>query len=128
MQEEKQILDVKKEKKHENEMYAAPEQGIKQERTSDEEKLAIQTGESEEDVYSTEGREQMVEDGEISPQEAGFMEGANKLGQLGKDALTGEPLMGASDVVEIELDGEKYRFVNSKNAEKFREKKEKENE
>jgi len=30
------------------------------------------------------------------------------------------------ETVEIEIDGKRYRFVNSENAEKFREKKERE--
>ena len=55
-----------------------------------------------------------------------FMEGASGGGQLAKDALTGEPLMGEDSVVEIEIDGQRYRFVNQENAEKFRKKKEEE--
>ena len=86
----------------------------------------MESGEKNEDVYSEEGREKLVEDGEISPEEEGFMKGAENLGQLGKDALTGEPLMDVEDVVETEIDGQSYRFVNGENAQKFREKKDKE--
>ena len=36
------------------------------------------------DIYSEEGREDLVEDGEISPAEEGFMEGAEGNGQGAK--------------------------------------------
>ena len=62
------------------------------------------------------------EDDELENWEEGFMEGATAAGQLGKDALTGEPLMNVEDVVETEIDGKVYRFVNEDNAQKFREK------
>ena len=84
----------------------------------------MEHGDVDEDVYSKEGREKLEEDGEIEPWEEGFMEGAAQAGQLGKDALTGEPLM--DDVVEAEIKGKLYRFVSEENAKKFREKKEKE--
>ena len=45
-----------------------------------------------------------------------------KEGQLAKDALTGEPLMGADNVIELEMNGKLYRFVNEKNAQKFKQK------
>jgi YHS domain-containing protein len=54
------------------------------------------------------------------------MEGASQAGQLGKDALTGEPLMDVENVVEAEIKGKSYRFVNEENAQKFREQKENE--
>ena len=54
------------------------------------------------------------------------MQGATDDGQLGKDALTGEPLMDVEDVVEIKIDDQLYRFVNEENAEEFRLKKQKE--
>jgi len=104
------------------EYYAAEEQGIEEDETSDETKEEMEHGEKDEDVYSQEGREQLEDDGEIEPWEEGFMEGASAAGQLGKDALTGEPLMDVEDVVEAEIDGKIYRFVSEENAEKFREK------
>ena len=114
----------KKKKEKEEKFYAAKEQGILPDETSEEIKQDMEHGEKDEDIYSDEGREKLVEDGEIEPDEAGFMEGASGAGQLGKDALTGEPLMDVEDVIEIEIDGKKYRFVNEENAQKFREKKE----
>ena len=115
-----------KEKKEDSEekVYPAEEQGIEPEETSEEKTLEMEHGEKDEDVYSEEGREKLVEDGEISPEEEGFMEGAAQAGQLGKDALTGEPLMDVDDVVETKINGKVYRFVNAENARKFREKEE----
>jgi len=125
------------------EFYAAEEQVIDEDETSDEIKEEMEHGDKDEDVYSREGREQLEDDAEIEPWEGreqleddaeiepweeGFMEGASAAGQLGKDALTGEPLMDVEDVVEAEIDGKIYRFVSKENAEKFREKKKQEEE
>lgn len=101
--------------------YPAEEQGILPEETSEELKEEMETGYKEEEVYSQEGREELMEDAEIENWEEGFMEGASEGGQLGKDALTGEPLMGEK-TVELRINSKIYRFVNSENAEKFREK------
>ncbi len=106
--------------------YPAEEQGIILEKTEEQISDEMDMGEKNEDVYSEEGRENLIEDDEISPEEEGFMEGANASGQLGKDALTGEPLMDVEDVIEAEINGRLYRFVNAENARKFRERKEKE--
>lgn len=94
--------------------------------TSEEIKEEMAVGEKDEDLDTEEGREQQVEEDEVEPWEAGFAEGASDEGQLAKDALTGEPLMGVEDVVEAEIDGKIYRFVNEENAQKFREKKKEE--
>jgi hypothetical protein len=106
----------------EDKVYPAEEQGIEEESTSDEKRTEMEQGERDEDLDTPEGREKQVEEDEVEPWEAGFAEGASDEGQLAKDALTGEPLMDVEDVVEIELNGKKYRFVNQENAEKFREK------
>lgn len=103
------------------EVYPDEEQGILHEETSEEHKLAMELSQEDEDVYTEEGRHKLTEDDEIEPWEEGLVEGAAELGQLGKDALTGEPLMGADEVIEMELDGKMYRFVSTKNADKFRE-------
>ncbi len=107
-------------------VYPDEEQGILPEPTPEEREEAMEHGEIDEDLDTEEGRKQQVEEDEVEPWEAGFAEGAAGLGQLGKDALTGEPLMDADDVVEAEIDGKLYRFANEENAEKFREKKKKE--
>jgi hypothetical protein len=122
------VEDIEKEEKHTEEHHAAKEQGILPEETSDDKKAAMEHGDEDEDVYSEEGREKLEEDDEIEPFESGFMQGASQAGGLGKDALTGEPLMGSEDVVETKIDGKLYRFVNEENAQKFREKKTREKE
>ncbi|MDP3989882.1 MAG: hypothetical protein Q8Q01_01620 [archaeon] len=114
-------------KTKEEEYDAAEEQGIDEEETSEEKKDSMEHGEEDEDIYTEEGREKLEDDDEIDSWEEGFMEGASGAGQLGKDALTGEPLMDIEDVVEAEIDGKIYRFVSEENAEKFRRKKMNEN-
>lgn len=94
--------------------------------TPDELKEGMETGEKDEDLDTEEGREEQVEEDEIEPWEEGFMKGASADGQLAKDALTGEPLMGVDDVVEAEIEGNLYRFASQENARKFREKKKEE--
>jgi len=110
-----------------DEFYASEEQGILSEESSEEILQDMESGEKDEDPDTPEGREKLVEDDEVADWEAGFSEGANEEGQLAKDALTGEPLMDVDDVVETKIDGRLYRFVNKVNAQKFREKKRKEN-
>ena len=124
--EEKKKNEKKTEDSEELEVHPAEEQGILPEETSEEKKEAMEHGEEDEDIYSKEGREKLEEDGEISPEEEGFMEGASQTGQLGKDALTGEPLMDVEDVVEAEINGKIYRFASEENAQKFREQNENE--
>lgn len=124
------IMTEKKDKKkiegeERPEVYPAEEQGILSEETSEEVRKEMDLGEKEEDPYTQEGREKMEDEDEMENWEEGFMEGASGGGQLGKDALTGEPLMG-EETVELEIKGKHYRFVNSENAEKFRKKLEKE--
>lgn len=94
--------------------------------TSEEVKEEMEEGTRDEEVYSEEGREKLEEDDEISPEEAGFMEGAEGLGQDAKDALTGEPLMDDDRVFEREINGKRYRFASEENADKFAKKLEKE--
>lgn len=106
----------------EDDTYPAEEQGILADETSEEHELAMAVGDEDEDVYTEEGRKKLEEDDEIEPWEEGVMEGAAGIGQLGKDALTGKPIIDADEVIEMELDGKLYRFVSTKNAEKFREK------
>ena len=114
----------KKKKEEEKKEITTTEEKLETPVTTETKEAEMEHGERDEDVYTKEGREKLEEDGEISPAEEGFMEGASDDGQLSKDALTGEPLMDIEDVVETEIDGQTYRFVNAENARKFREKKE----
>ena len=118
---------VKKRPNDEEEIDASPdeEQGILPEETSDEKKAKMKAGQEDEDIYSDAGREEEVEEDEIEPWEEGFMKGASGAGQLGKDALTGKPLVG-HNITEAEIEGKLYRFANEVNAQKFRAKRLKE--
>ena len=102
-------------------VYPSEEQGILKEETSDEKKMKMKLGEEDEDIYTQEGQEEEVEEDEIEPWEAGFMKGASGAGQLGKDALTGKPLVGRN-IIEAEMGGKLYRFMSETNAQKFKEK------
>lgn len=106
----------------EEDLYPSEEQGILPDEDNDTIKSKIRMGNLDEDIYSAAGREELEEEDELDQWEEGFMEGASGPGQLAKDALTGEPLMGIRDVVEIEIDSKMYRFVNEENAKKFRKK------
>ncbi len=109
--------------KHQQEgYYPSEEQGILKTKSEDDEEKAMIEGNEDEEVYTSKGREKLEEDDEIETWEEGFMEGASDAGQLGKDALTGEPLMDVEDVYELQFNGKMYRFVNEKNAKKFLEK------
>jgi len=93
---------------------------ITKESMSEEEKknLAYETGEKEADVYSDEGIENLQEDeDEISPAEAGFMEGAKGVGHLAKCATCGKIL--GEDIVEKEVQGDVHRFCDDTCATKF---------
>jgi len=102
--------------------YPAEEQGIEKEKSPEEKESDMIRGEEDEDIYQREGREMLESDDEIEPWEEGFMEGASGAGQLGKDALTGEPLRDIENVIEVGIDGKVYRFTNDGNAEKFKKK------
>ncbi|MFA6462339.1 MAG: hypothetical protein WCV90_08810 [Candidatus Woesearchaeota archaeon] len=106
--------------------YPAEEQGILPEETEEKIEEEMEEGEKETDIYSKAGRKVLEEEDEIEPWEQGFMEGAAGPGQLGKDALTGKPIMGADEVIELEWEGKMYRFVSQKNAELFLKKKKQE--
>ncbi|MBI2548448.1 hypothetical protein HYW21_03790 [Candidatus Woesearchaeota archaeon] len=81
----------------------------------DEEELA----DDDEDIYTEEGIEELEEDDELSPQEAGFMEGAKGKGNLGDCAACGKPLGDREErVYERKWHGTLYRFCSKKCAEK----------
>lgn len=102
--------------------YADEEQGILPEKNRQLKKEEILLGEEDEDVYTDEGLEQLEEDDEIEPWEEGFVKGAKDQGQMGKDALTGEPLVDIEKITELELNGKIYRFINQRNAQLFKHK------
>lgn len=100
-------------------IYPSEEQGIEKEKTSEEKQLDMDTGDKEEEVYDKEGREKLVEDGEIEPQEAAFMEGASGKGKAGHCAACGKTLGDEhGDVIEKEVDGKILKFCSDECAEK----------
>lgn len=97
------------------------EQGILADETEEQIEDDMKLGKKDEDIYEEPGQELLEEDDEIEPWEQGFMQGATKAGQLGKDALTGESLK-ARDIVELRINGKLYRFNSIDNAIKFKQK------
>lgn len=72
----------------------------------------------EKDIYEEEGREDELENDEISPGEEGFMEGAHDGGQGAKCRKCGKILL--NDLTEKKIDGEIYRFCSDKCAEDYK--------
>jgi len=73
------------------------------------------------DIYSEEGREDLVDSDEISPAEEGFMEGAHGDGQGAKCRKCGKILTG--DFTERKVDDEIFRFCSDECADKYVEEK-----
>jgi hypothetical protein len=71
------------------------------------------------DIYSEKGREELLEAGEISAEEEGFMQGASGLGQGAKCRRCGKILGDYKEVFEQEVDGEIYRFCSKRCADKY---------
>lgn len=88
---------------------------------TEDEFLDIEKGTKDEDVYSEEGREDLVENSEISSEEQGFMEGAELDGQQAKCANCGSMLT-PKTTMEKEIDGELRWFCSEKCLEKYEEK------
>jgi len=82
-----------------------------EEKTADEKEEAIHEGEMDSDTSTEAGREELMENDEISPEEEAFSEGAEDNGELGVCAHCGKPLsQNKEEVVEKEIDGEKVWF------------------
>ncbi len=83
--------------------------------SSDEVKKKMGTGEEEADVYSEEGREELVEADEVADWEEGFAKGAEGKGHSGKCACCGKVLSQEPDeVVERKYKGEVMEFCSDK--------------
>ena len=83
----------------------------------------METGEGEADVYSEAGRDVLEDDDEISPAEAGFMEGASGVGHEGKCAFCGKPLSDTDEeVFARKIKGKKYLFDSLEHADLFEKK------
>lgn len=101
----------------------APQQGIESNPTSEEIQQDMETGEKDETVYSEEGRENLVEDGQMDSSEAGFMEGAEGRGKKNCCAECGV-LISEDDenIVEREFNGEMKWFCCVEHAESYAQK------
>ena len=82
-------------------------------------KKEMKTGNVEEDVYSRAGREEELEDDEISDVEEGFSAGADNEGRGAKCRRCGKVLMGPESIVEKEIDGELMEFCSNRCVEKY---------
>jgi len=85
-------------------------------------KQDMEVGNKEETVYDEAGREKLVEDGEITPEEAGFMEGAEDDGEQGKCANCGAALLDY-DTVETKIEDKTFWFCSEKCLNGYKEKK-----
>jgi endogenous inhibitor of DNA gyrase (YacG/DUF329 family) len=84
----------------------------------------VSEGEHDEDVYEAEGREDLVEDDEISPEEEGLLEGYSDDVKEVKCANCGKALFDEETVVEREFNDKIYRFCSEKCAKAYDFKKE----
>ena len=57
------------------------EQGIEEEPTDEEKDQEMETGEKEEEPYDEEGRDNLVDDDEMTPAEEGYSQGYEQAGQ-----------------------------------------------
>lgn len=71
----------------------------------------METGDAEETVYDEAGREKLVEDGEMSAEEAGFMDGAEGDGEHGKCQKCGTALLSAY-LIESKINGKTMWFCS----------------
>lgn len=95
------------------EVHPAEEQGIEREKTEEETKEGMESGENDEDVYSEEGREKLENDSEIASWEEGFMEGAEKTGEQAMCAHCRKVLDQKKDkIFEQEINGRVVWFCS----------------
>lgn len=86
-------------------------------------KFEVNNMADDKDIYSEEGREELVDSGEISAAEEGFMEGAEGDGQGAKCRKCGKVLM--DDFIEKKIGDGIGRFCSDECADKYtKEKKE----
>ena len=83
----------------------------KEAKNLDEKDQAIHEGEMDSDTSTEAGREELMENDEISPDEEAFSEGAEDVGKRGDCAQCNKPLsQDNKNVVEKEIDGETVWF------------------
>ncbi|MEM4282431.1 MAG: hypothetical protein QXU88_01585 [Candidatus Woesearchaeota archaeon] len=82
------------------------------EESPEELEIEMHVGERQPDVYTEEGREELIEGEEISEFEEAFAEGASGRGHSGVCEHCGKPLGQRGEVVEREIEGELYFFCS----------------
>ncbi len=88
------------------------EQGIKEELTDEEERLEIDKGDGDAEVYEKEGLDDLEDDDEVDPIEQAFMEGYNDTSGLSKCAHCGKPL-DEDKTIEHKIKGKKHWFCST---------------
>ena len=74
--------------------------------------LEMHTGKRETDVYTEEGREELMEDDEISPAEEGFAKGAEGKGSYAKCAHCGKILVSNQKSIIREINNKQEVFCS----------------
>jgi hypothetical protein len=80
----------------------------------------VEAGEHDEDVYEAEGREDLVENDEITLEEEGLMEGYSDNVKEAKCAKCGKALIDEEIVIEREYKDKIYRFCSEKCAGEYK--------
>jgi len=89
------------------------------EESSEKFETKMDTGRRATDVYTEEGREELLEDDEVSTLEQAWTEGAEGRGHKGVCAQCGKPLRQEEDkVIERKINGELIWFCSNKCAKK----------
>ena len=117
---------AKKKSNNNDEESAEPEEKDIVEEDTDETPEQIgedmEKGKKDEDVYSEEGDEKLVEDDEMEDWEEGFMEGAKGRGGKTSCAYCGKMVSeNKKSIFEREFDGELKVFCSEEHAEKYAE-------
>jgi hypothetical protein len=86
---------------------------------TDEENYDEEKSESDEGIYSDEGREEMLDNDEIDDFEEGFMKGAEMDGQSAKCRKCGRILIKRKDMVEREVEDKVLWFCSEECADKY---------
>ncbi len=87
--------------------------------SSDDVETKMHIGEKDADVYTEEGREELLEDDQVSPREEAFSEGATDRGGQGKCAACGKVLsQNQEEIIEREIDHKPVFFCSNECASK----------
>ena len=78
----------------------------------------FEEGKSEEDVYTEKGREELMENDEISDTEEGFVQGFEEQEKV-VECTNCKKILVTEDFVEEEIDGDVVRFCSDECAEEY---------